>query len=128
MLSWELNSGHVPIEIHIKRQDREHRIAINWVPLINRSQQIEGFLLGFRDVTERRQLEAKVREDKLKSDRLTNILRELAQTDRKRASDLVAQVIEVLAPEWESPSSRVLSNDFKRHIHTHKGVARSLGL
>jgi chemotaxis protein histidine kinase CheA len=42
--------------------------------------------------------------------------------------DLVAQVTAVLDPQWDPRSPGFLSNDFKRHIHTHKGEARSLGL
>ncbi|WP_218109856.1 Hpt domain-containing protein [Oligoflexus tunisiensis] len=124
MLSWELNSGHVPIEFVIKKQDKDRHISINWVPLMNRGQQIEGFLLGLRDVTARRLLEARVQEEKQKSDRLTRLLSELAQTDRRRAADLLKQVTRLLAQGLESGKME----QFKRDVHTYKGVARSLGL
>lgn len=124
-IAWQLNEDALPRELYFK--DSQRVMALNWVPMLNKDDQIIFVLVSLRDITSRRQLEVAVEIERGQAKGRAEILGELMKADLAGSHRLVTLVQDVysrLMQEGEAQDFKTMMRD----LHTAKGVARSLGL
>jgi tetratricopeptide (TPR) repeat protein len=127
ILSWDLNSGNLPTEIAFT-QPVPRYVQVHWQPLLDTHERIEGFLLSMRDMTSTRRLEEAIASEQRFVHDLEKKMKELLITRFADARSLVETLSQKLQFWRQDSGVSVLSAATKRELHTHKGVARSLGL
>jgi chemotaxis protein histidine kinase CheA len=119
--AWEFNSVHLPAEIHL----RDRMVQLYWHPIPNRMGMTEYVMLVLRDVTEQRNYEALLQNERHERD-----LRNVKTLELRQANFL--QVERFLQRVAQSNQARIPAlppaTELLRVLHTWKGEARTLGL
>ncbi|HET9239090.1 MAG TPA: ATP-binding protein, partial [Oligoflexus sp.] len=121
-LAWELNAAQLPSRLPYKSKI----LNISWQPLWDRTRCVRGLQLVIRDDTHEEQLKHEVLKEKSRHDYLQRLWQELVTQNFARATDCIRDTRQwltaCLAPDAKADALA------KRHWHTLKGNARSLGL
>ncbi|MDQ3235747.1 MAG: Hpt domain-containing protein, partial [Pseudobdellovibrionaceae bacterium] len=125
-LFWELNSSHLPQELHLEQGQRI--LSLHWQPLYGKDQRIKRILIALRDITIRWQLEREIGEVRAEHGRLQHVLEEVSKIPLPRFHRLMdqaqAKIRRLKEPEsWLDQPRSILPD-----LHTLKGEARTLGL
>ncbi len=123
-LAWELNEAHLPLEIIFRFQQKDHVLSIHWQPLWNAGMKLQGFMVSMRDITERRNIEKTIHQERLENRTASECLLELARANVARVRKLLDQVTKFLDGNINTQDQAIM----RREIHTIKGIARTLGL
>lgn len=129
VLSWEINSGHLPSEASIRVGDEPRIIALSWNPIIGDDGAVQSLMLSLRDMTRQRALEGEVAAERSRRERMMSLIGELVQAKRDMARVFLTEATTRMAS-----LERALEADYldvpqlRRELHTLKGGARTLGL
>jgi PAS domain-containing protein/HPt (histidine-containing phosphotransfer) domain-containing protein len=129
-LVWAFNESCLPRELRRQHRDGETQILeIDWHPIINVRDHIERVLVTVRNVTRVRELEAESRRHQVDFDILIEII-QAGRADVLRFLEqgrlYITRCQSLLNDDTESLDS--IAGKIFLHVHTLKGLARSLGL
>jgi PAS domain-containing protein/HPt (histidine-containing phosphotransfer) domain-containing protein len=129
-LVWSFNESCLPRELRRRHSNGEiHILEIDWHPIINARDHIERVLVTVRNVTRVRELEAESRRRQVDFDILIEII-QAGRADVLRFLDqgrLYITRCQVLLNDDKESLDSIAGKVFL-HVHTLKGLARSLGL
>ncbi len=121
-LAWELNAAQLPGRLPYKGKF----LNVSWQPLWDHNRCVTGLQLVIRDDTHEEQLKHEVLKEKSRQDFLQRLWQELASQNFARATECIRETRQWLASCLASGAKP--DGEGKRHWHTLKGNARSLGL
>lgn len=129
LLAWDMNCHHLPKEIELESGAGEKLIvSLQWTPVLNsQTDTTERVLIAIRDCTEQRRLEKMAEDEKKHSDRMSQMIKELAKFSREKLEGNLS----TLGNRLDSIKDRLLEADsgpsLFRELHTVKGECRSYG-
>jgi PAS domain-containing protein/HPt (histidine-containing phosphotransfer) domain-containing protein len=129
-LVWSFNESCLPRELRRRHRNGEtHILEIDWHPIINTRDHIERVLVTARNVTRVRELEAESRRHQVDFDILIEII-QAGRADILRFLEqgrlYITRCQSLLSDDSENLGS--IAGKVFLHVHTLKGLARSLGL
>lgn len=121
-LAWDLNATQLPSRLPYKGKF----LNVSWQPLWDERRCVKGLQLVIRDDTHEEQLKHEVLKEKSRQDFLQRLWQELASQNFARAAECIRETRHWLGTCLSSGAKP--DAEAKRHWHTLKGNARSLGL
>ena len=127
LLSWELNSIHLPNETSIHTPNGLRIIALDWKAIVDDSSTVQRVMLSIRDLTDQRALEKKVATQRAENERMMSKIAEIVPQKREIVINFVTDSKQRMAE-----ITRILREETDqyllfRELHTIKGGARTLG-
>lgn len=117
---WDLNEGHMLQESQNFISGQLRFFSFHWQPIFDSESRLIRVLLGIRDVTARKRMEAEFAEARQEKSRLFEKVQELLSVDRSQVIHLLDRMA---ALRQESDLSRI-----RFELHGIKGQARTLSL
>jgi|GEM_PF-5957663 HPt (histidine-containing phosphotransfer) domain-containing protein len=121
-LAWELNVAQLPTRLPYKGK----LLSVYWQPLWDDDKRVKGLQLVIRDDSQEEKLRNEVLREKSRQDFLQVLWQELLSQNFGRATNCVQETRDWL--NYCRSSQLRADGASKRHWHTLKGNARSLGL
>lgn len=129
-LNWEINEGLLPNEIPFVIAGERKIVSMDWKPMLSPSGEVTRMMLTFRDISERRLLEEKLKiQADIQSVKMA-ALSEMIENDRHDLSSFLRAHrpwVEKAAANAQDLGSDELEL-MKQELHSTKGEARYLGL
>ncbi|HET9239417.1 MAG TPA: ATP-binding protein [Oligoflexus sp.] len=119
--TWEFNAVHLPSEIHL----RDRIVQLFWHPIPNRLHQTEQLMLVLRDVTEQRNYEVLLQNERHERDAHNARALELRHVDIMQVLHFL-QRLQGMQENYRNALPDATA--FLRQLHTWKGEARTHGL
>ena len=140
-LQWDLNKDYIPNKTEIEVNKKRRIISILPNPIWGLNQEVEEVMFTCEDITEKLELEEKVKKNQAESNKRSQVLHELAPHDGKgiaghskdlklllfNSNKLLKEAIEVMRKEHNNITQDEFNTVF-RHFHTLKGNARGFGI
>jgi tetratricopeptide (TPR) repeat protein len=117
---WDLNEGHMLQESQKLMNGQMRFFSFHWQPIFDSESRLIRVLLGIRDVTARKRMEAEFAEARQEKSRLFEKVQELLSLDR---SQVITLLDRMAALKEETDLSRI-----RFELHGIKGLARTLSL
>lgn len=122
-LAWELNEDKLPREVIYAGEPLRYAV-MHWVPIFDRHDILQSVLVGIRDVSAERLLQAEVVKSKARSLDLQKELAEILDAGVHRVAPLIERTRKVFDALGLATQRQAILPE----IHTIKGIARGLGL
>jgi tetratricopeptide (TPR) repeat protein len=117
---WDLNEGHMLQESQSSINGQLRFFSFHWQPIFDSESRLIRVLLGIRDVTARKRMEADFAAARQEKSRLFEKVQELLSVDRSQVLHLLDRMS---ALKQETDLSRI-----RFELHGIKGLARTLSL
>ncbi|HET9236233.1 MAG TPA: ATP-binding protein [Oligoflexus sp.] len=117
---WDLNEGHMLQESQCFISGHLRFFSFHWQPIFDSESRLIRVLLGIRDVTARKTMEAEFAEARQEKTRLFEKVQELLSVDRSQVVQLLDRMA---ALKQQNDLSRI-----RFELHGIKGLARTLSL
>jgi tetratricopeptide (TPR) repeat protein len=115
---WDLNEGHLLHESHRLLQGQLRHFSFHWQAIFNQEARLVRVLLGVRDVTSRKQMEAAYAAERQEKFSLFEKVQEILSVDREH----VRQLLDRLQQLKQEQDRRLILFE----LHSLKGLARTL--
>ncbi len=125
--AWEFNAHQLPQELDWSREDKAFTLALHWQPIYSSHLQLQQVLLGIRDVTDRKRMQAAMQVERQRSEGFAHKLGELVNADLVRVRDLLDRLALCLALDIAAMTPFQRKTQLGS-FHTAKGIARALHL
>ncbi|WP_176736452.1 ATP-binding protein [Oligoflexus tunisiensis] len=119
--AWEFNAVHLPSEIQLKGRI----LQLFWHPILNRVGLTDHVMLVLRDITEQRNYEKLLQNERHERDQRNIRVLELRHADRLQVERFLQRLHEANHINLVTPPPLAI---LLRHLHTWKGEARTHGL
>ncbi len=120
--AWDLNEGHLLQATQKVIDGKLHFYTFHWQPIFNSDGLLVRVLLGIRDATNRKLMEAQVAEERQEKFLLFEKVQELIKVDQHQVAELLDRLTNMI---------KVPTEDIRRlrfDLHGLKGTSRSLRL
>lgn len=117
---WELNEGHLLQESQRFMQGQTRYFSFHWQAIYNRESRLVRVLLGIRDVTIRKHMEAEFAAERQEKYSLFEKVQELLNVDRQQIVPVMERLMRI---QNDVPISQV-----RFELHGIKGICRTLRL
>ncbi len=117
-ITWDLNEAHLPLESQCLIQGKTRYFALHWQPIFNSESRLVRVLLGVRDLTSRKLMEAEFAAERQEKSSSLERVHELLKVDRTQAVQLLDRIHQL--KQWDDLSR------IRFELHSAKGLSRTL--
>ncbi len=130
-LQWQISKGSMPTEVNLELNGEMRTLKISYSDMRNTDQVMEKLMFVVEDVTELRQLEKKIQEEKDQSARTMSVVAQIYTAPVQLVASFFKTSTRLMTECVRQTQFDVVTDDskklIKRNLHTIKGNARGVG-